>query len=164
MTGRRGCCKLSNGQCDIRRATPADSESVLQLTREAYAKWVPLIGREPLPMTVDYGVAVREHLIDLAERNGELLGLVEMIVNPGWLLIENIAVRPDQQGKGLGDLLLRHAQNAATSLGLHELRLYTNALFAANIAFYAKRGFIEYHRGSIVPGSETVYMRRVHRG
>jgi hypothetical protein len=61
----------------FRRATSADAASVRALTRAAYAKWVSLIGREPKPMTADYGRAVSQHVIDLYERNGELLGLVE---------------------------------------------------------------------------------------
>ena len=49
----------------IRRATPADSALIRAFTREAYAKWVPLIGREPSPMRADYDRATREHQIDL---------------------------------------------------------------------------------------------------
>ena len=43
----------------IRRAGEADAAAVRELTRSAYAKWVPLIGREPMPMTADYERAVR---------------------------------------------------------------------------------------------------------
>jgi GNAT superfamily N-acetyltransferase len=74
---------------------------------------------------------------------------------PDHLLIENIAVRPDQQGKGL-----RHAESVARSLGFAEVQLYTNATFASNVAFYAKRGFQEYRRGTMVAGSTTVFMRK----
>ena len=49
----------------IRRAGEADAAAVRELTRSAYAKWVPLIGREPMPMTADYERAVREHMVDL---------------------------------------------------------------------------------------------------
>lgn len=38
----------------LRRATAADAANVRALARAAYAKWVPLIGREPIPMTADY--------------------------------------------------------------------------------------------------------------
>ena len=31
----------------LRRAAAADAAAVRALTREAYAKWVPVIGREP---------------------------------------------------------------------------------------------------------------------
>ena len=44
----------------IRRATTDDAPRVGLLTRAAYAKWVPVIWREPLPMKVDYAAAVRE--------------------------------------------------------------------------------------------------------
>jgi hypothetical protein len=62
------------------------------LSRAAYAKWVPLIGRELMPMTVNYERAVTEHVIDLYEEGGELLALIEMIPMRDHLLIENIAV------------------------------------------------------------------------
>ena len=44
---------------ELRRATPSDAAAIRDLTREAYAKWVPLIGREPKPMTADYDAAPR---------------------------------------------------------------------------------------------------------
>ena len=66
-------------QLSLRRAVAADASAVLALTRMAYAKWVPLIGREPKPMTADYERAVAEHIIDLWEEGGELLALIEMI-------------------------------------------------------------------------------------
>ena len=83
----------------LRRAVAADAGAVLALTRMAYAKWVPLIGREPKPMTADYERAVAEHIIDLWEEGGELLALIEMIPEADCLLVENIAVRPGLQGK-----------------------------------------------------------------
>ena len=43
----------------IRRAGPSDALAVRELTRQAYAKWVPVIGREPTPMTADYERIVR---------------------------------------------------------------------------------------------------------
>ena len=85
---------------------------------------------------------------------------VEMIAQPDHLLIENLAVRPDQQGKGLGDILLKHAEDFANSLGLGEMRLYTNAMFAANLAFYAKRGYAEFRRETLAPGAVAVHMRK----
>ena len=144
----------------IRRATAADATAIRDLTRLAYAKWMPLIGREPLPMQADYDRAVAEHRIDLAERDGKLIALIEMIEAEDHLLIENLAVHPDAQGQGLGERLLRHAETIAQGLGVPEVRLYTNDKFAANITFYAKRGYTITERGSIVPGSVTVFMKK----
>jgi GNAT superfamily N-acetyltransferase len=83
-------------------ATAADADAVRCLTRDAYAKWVLLIGREPLPMLADYAAAVRDHRIDLVYRDGILVGLIEMIPESDHLLIENVAVSPAFQGQGLG--------------------------------------------------------------
>ena len=63
----------------LRRAIISDAVRVRELSRAAYAKWVPLIGREPLPMAADYDRAVVEHIIDLLEENGQLLALIETI-------------------------------------------------------------------------------------
>lgn len=111
-------------------------------------------------MTADYDRAVAEHIIDLLEEDGQLLALIEVIPKPTHLLVENVAVRPDQQGKGHGDRLLRHAEELARSLGLSEVRLYTNERFASNLALYARRGYREFLRETLVPGSQTVHMMK----
>ena len=111
------------------------------MTRSAYAKWATLIGREPLPMQADYDRAVRVHAFDLLIVGGALAGLIEMIVRPDHLWIENVAVAPDRQGRGYGRLLIAQAEKRAAELGLGEIRLMTNAAFAANLAFYARLGY-----------------------
>ena len=83
-----------------RRAGPADAAAIRDLTRRAYARWVPVIGREPLPMRADYEKAAAEHRFDLLEEGGALVALLETIAHPDHLLIENVAVAPDRQGRG----------------------------------------------------------------
>jgi GNAT superfamily N-acetyltransferase len=144
-----------------RRATSSDAAAIRALSREAYAKWVPLIGREPRPMTANYERAVIDHMIDLLEEHGQLVALIETVAQQDHLLIENVAVRPDRQGRGLGARLLRHAEQLALARGLSETRLYTNAAFAANLAFYARQGYEEYRREAVAPGSVAVFMRKV---
>ena len=125
-----------------RRALPADAPLIRALTRAAYAKWVPVIGREPKPMTADYDRAVAEHLIDLLSVHGELVGLIEMIPEANHLMIENVAVSPAHQGGGHGRRLLRHAEALAASLGYSEVRLLTNKLFAVNVRLYLAFGYV----------------------
>lgn len=145
----------------MRRATPADAAAVRDLTRAAYAKWIPLIGREPKPMTANHERAVVDHIIDLYEVNDVAVALIEVIPQAHCLLIENIAVHPSQQGKGLGDVLLNHAETIARSLHLGELQLYTNSAFISNIEFYARRGFQEFHRESFPAGGVAVHMKKI---
>ena len=125
----------------LRRAAAADAAAVQALTRQAYAKWVPLIGREPKPMQADYERAVREHRIDLALLDGALAGLIETIDRPDHLLIENVAVAPAFQGRGVGRRLMAHAEQLAAEQGHAELRLYTNARFEENVALYRRLGY-----------------------
>ncbi len=125
----------------MRRATTADAVAVRELTRAAYAKWVPVLGREPRPMTADYDAALRDHLIDLLLVDGEAAALIEMAPKADHLLIVNVAVAPTYQGKGYGRALMAHAEEVARSLNLSEMRLYTNALFAENLRLYSRLGY-----------------------
>jgi hypothetical protein len=70
---------------EIRPALLEDATRIRDLTRAAYAKWVALIGREPLPMQADYQRAVAEHTIDHLIDGGALAGLIETILRPDHL-------------------------------------------------------------------------------
>ena len=125
----------------LRRAGPADAAAVRELTRQAYAMWVPVVGREPTPVTVDYDRAVRQDVVDLLLRDGELVALAWMVPHPDHLLLESLAVAPAHQGRGHGRYLLAHAERPAAGQGLPLVRLYPNRLFAANIALYLRAGY-----------------------
>jgi ribosomal protein S18 acetylase RimI-like enzyme len=144
---------------EIRRAAPADAAAIAALTRAAYEKWIPVIGRAPKPMTADYDAAVRAHLIDLLFADGALVALVECIREPDHLLIENLAVDPAHQGSGYGRRMLAQAEEIARELGFTEVRLYTNKLFAENVAFYRKHGY-RLEGESAFKGGLLVHMSR----
>ena len=124
-----------------RRGQSADVDAIRAVTREAYAKWVPLIGREPKPMTADYGSAIQAHRFDLLYADGALAGLIETVDEADRLLIENVAVRPAFQGQGLGRRLMARAEDVAMTLGRDRIRLYTNQRFEENIRLYASLGY-----------------------
>lgn len=125
----------------LRQATISDAPSIRDLTRKAYAKWIPLIGREPMPMTADYDVAIRQHRFDLLMSNDSLAALIETVEESERLLIENLAVAPSYQRQGLGRILLVHAERLARELGKPRVRLYTNQRFAENIRYYERNGY-----------------------
>ena len=144
----------------FRRATSADASTIAEITRAAYEKWVPVIGREPKPMTANYQQAVIDHVIDLLEQEGRVVALIEVIPKSSYLLIENVAVLPEWHGKGIGGLLLGHAETIARSLRLNELRLYTNTMFSSNISFYTHRGFEEFQREQHAKWGGVVHMKK----
>lgn len=132
---------MASESLELRRAVAADAAAIRELTREAYAKWVPVIGREPKPMTADYDEALRKNRFDVLFVDGKLAALIETIAQADCLLIENVAVSPAFQGRGLGPRLMAHAERLAASLGYGEIRLYTNKLFAENLRLYRKLGY-----------------------
>ncbi|HLZ66320.1 MAG TPA: GNAT family N-acetyltransferase [Aliidongia sp.] len=144
---------------ELRSANPQDAGMIRELVRAAYVKWVAVLGREPMPMKADYERAVREHQIDLLHIDGRMVGLVETMLRPDHLWIENIAVRPDCQGQGLGQRLLAHAERKATAAGHTEIRLLTSAAFGANVALYSRLGY-SVDRQEPFMGGTTVYMSK----
>lgn len=143
----------------FRIATADDAQAICDLTRQAYAKWVPLIGREPLPMTVDYADALLRHRFDLLELDGTLAGLIETTPQGDDLLIVNVAVSPAFQKRGLAVALMRHAE-ALAEAGRHAAtRLYTNRRFTENIALYARLGY-RVEREEALNGGVAVHMVR----
>lgn len=136
----------------VRRARPEDAALLREITREAYARWVAPLGREPAPMGDDFEARA-------ASGQGWLLGddaLCILEETPGGMVLENVAVRPSAQGRGLGRQLIAFAEKEARSRGHQTLRLYTNAKMEPNIALYERLGFAETRR------EETEFGTRVH--
>jgi ribosomal protein S18 acetylase RimI-like enzyme len=145
---------------EFRPPDPQDAKNIRELVRAAYAKWVPVIGREPLPMRADYARAVREHQFDILSIDGEMVGLIETLLHPDHLWIENLAVKPQCQRQGLGRRLLTQVERRAVAHGCVEARLLTNAAFAGNVLLYTSVGF-EIHKEEPFMGGTTVYMRKL---
>jgi GNAT superfamily N-acetyltransferase len=150
---------LTEPTIEIQPAERDQIGAVRDLVRAAYAKWVPLIGREPLPMTADYEQAMREHAIDILYADRRMVGLIETITHADHLWIENVAIAPESQGRGFGRRLLAHAEAKALAAGRAELRLLTNALFEANVALYLAIGYVVDRREPF-RGGFTVYMSK----
>jgi GNAT superfamily N-acetyltransferase len=143
----------------LRVAREDDAEAIRALTRDAYAKWVDVIGREPLPMKVDYSDAVKKHRFDLLYVGDRLTALIETVPEGDCLLIENVAVLPAFQGRGFGRRLLTLAEELASSCELAGVRLYTNKLFVRNIRLYEALGY-RVEREEVRNGGIAVYMMK----
>jgi GNAT superfamily N-acetyltransferase len=144
----------------IRSATASDVATIREVTRAAYAKWIKVIGREPLPMNADYEQAIEKHSFDLLFIDGKMAALIETELRADQLWIENIAVRPEHQGQGLGRHLMALVEARALAAGLAEARLLTNQAFAANVALYQRVGYLIDRVEPFMNGSMTVYMSK----
>ena len=150
---------MINSSILFRPAEPADGAAIKDIVRAAYAKWVPVIGREPLPMRADYDKAVAEHPFDIAVEGGRIVGMIETMLEDDHLWIENVCVAPQTQGRGIGRLLLERAEQKAREAGRRELRLLTNGAFEANVSLYRKHGYTIDREEPFMNGT-TVYMSK----
>jgi GNAT superfamily N-acetyltransferase len=130
-----------------------------RVARDAYAHYVPRIGREPAPMTADYDQAITRGQAWVAEQRGQLVGLLVLVPADDHLLLENIAVAPNRQASGIGALLLNKAEEQAYASGLTEIRLYTNQAMTENLAYYPRHGYHETHR-TTQDGYRRVYFAK----
>jgi GNAT superfamily N-acetyltransferase len=72
------------------------------------------------------------------------------------LLLENVAVVPEEEGAGLGRRLLLLAEDGARRLCLPEVTPYTNAAMTENLSYYARRRYRETHR-AVHEGFDRVF-------
>lgn len=127
-----------------RPADRADGPALTALARAAYGRYVPVIGREPVPMAKDWATLFDSHEIWTVEHeSGALAGSLALEVHGDHVLIWSVAVDPARQGGGIGRRLMAFAEQRARELGRSELRLFTNELMAGNVARYLRLGYVE---------------------
>jgi len=142
----------------IRRATADDAARIGAIARAAYAKYVSRIGREPAPMVADFAGHIAADHVVVVEAAGVVDGYMVAWAETDAYFLDNIAVDPARQGRGLGRKLMAHAADEAKRRHLPAIRLYTNAAMTENLSMYAHMEFIETHR-VVEKGFARVYMR-----
>jgi ribosomal protein S18 acetylase RimI-like enzyme len=130
----------------LHKATSDDASAIAALTDAAYQKYIPLIGRKPLPMTADYAKMAFENEIWLLHVEQQLAGVLVLEHEPDTLLIYSVAIQPEFQKQGLGRHLLAFAEEQAIQAGYRSIRLYTNEKFTYNINLYKSLGYLETSR------------------
>jgi len=140
-------------------AAIADVPEIERLIAAAYAKYVARLGKPPSPMLADYRALVSAAAVWVVRGDDGLAGVLVLLPQPDHLLLDNIAVAPAQQGRGLGRQLMAFAEAEARRRGLPEVRLYTHAKMHENLAIYRKRGYAETGRAEQA-GYDRVFMRK----
>ncbi|WP_214414189.1 GNAT family N-acetyltransferase [Sphaerisporangium fuscum] len=140
----------------MRKALAAEVAAIEKLVHDAYRPWVEITGTRPLPMEADYDALVAAGHVHVTDG---LDGIIVLIPEDGALLVDNVAVRPDRHGRGIGRSLMAFAEQEASRLGLPALRLYTNVKMASNIALYESLGYVETGRQEL-EGRSAVLMRK----
>ena len=143
----------------VRPAQPEEAAAVGDLVRASYSKYVERIGREPAPMLEDYAALIRAGEVWVLAEGGEVLGVLVMRPAEDHLFVDNVAVAPGHQVRGLGRELVAFTEGRARRDGLPEVRLYTNEKMHENLAVYARLGFEETGR-RLDGGYQRVFMRK----
>jgi GNAT superfamily N-acetyltransferase len=143
----------------IRQAQADEADAVRDIVLSAYERYVALIGTAPGPMLDDYAARIAADQVWVLENADGLAGILVLENRPDCFLLDNIAIRPDRQGRGFGRLLLDFSEAEAARCGWGAITLYTHVLMAENIAIYAARGYVERERRT-EKGFDRVYMEK----
>ena len=94
------------------------------------------------------------HRLVVAERDGEIVGTVQISFIPGlanngaWRgQLENVHIRADQRGKGLGGEMIEWAIKRCRKKGCAMVQLTSNKLRTDAHRFYERLGFKKSHEG-----------------
>ena len=111
-------------------------------------------------MLESYEDIIATRQVFIVEDGEEIIGVLVLSDDADDFLLENVAVDPRYQGKGLGKALLQLAEVEARSRGLSEIHLYTNVVMAENLRLYFNVGYAEYARRE-ENGFARIYMKKV---
>lgn len=140
-------------------AVAADAAGIRQIAEAAYGKYIPRMGRRPIPMDADFEGFVERGQARVLERDGNLVGYIVLIPEHGSMLVQNLAVSPAHQGMDLGRQLLEYAETEARQRSITRMTLFTNVKMTENQTIYRHIGYRETERRT-VNGSDRVYMEK----
>ncbi len=126
----------------LRTAEPGDANAIETCITSAYADAIRKIADIPdVASGIEGDIANRNVLV--AEEGGQLLGVIIYGLKSGVMMVFNLAVVPQAQGRGLARKLLAAAEADALTAGLSMLCLRTHRLLGATRAMYTHLGWHE---------------------
>ncbi len=134
------------GRSGIRKARLDDLAEIERLVATAFAPYVPRMGRRPAPMDDDYRARIEAGEVDVFVDAEGIGGVVVLETDHDPSVLETIAVAERLRGRGLGRVLVAHAEAASRAAGCRTLSLFTHEKMTENRAIYPRLGFVETHR------------------
>ncbi len=145
----------------IRIARPQDENAVRLCAEDAYAQYIPAIGKKPAPMIADFSAQIARGEIFVIESSAsEIDGFIVFFPRNGVMFLENLAVCPRAAGTGLGKTLIKFCETEAIKMGLDTVELYTNEQMIENLSLYPHLGYTETERRT-ENGFNRVYFRKL---
>lgn len=145
----------------IRQAVANDEHEIRICAEQAYARYLPVIGRKPAPMLADYARQIAAGQVYVATNaRGILQGFIVFHAEEAHILLENVAVLPRFAGQGVGRALIGFCEEAARRCGVNAVRLYTNEKMNDNLSIYPRLGYVEVERRT-EDGFQRVYFTKI---
>jgi ribosomal protein S18 acetylase RimI-like enzyme len=142
---------------ELRRATTEDLPAIKAVIDAAYAMYLTRMDKAPAPMSRDYGPSVEAGTTWVA--GSPVIAVLTLYPRADHLYVENIAVDPGAQGRGLGRALMEFAEQEAGRRGLRRMALVTHESMTENQAIYARLGYAEIERRT-EDGFRRIYMEK----
>lgn len=144
----------------IRQAESSDEQEIRDCTEQAYARYIPLIGRKPAPMLADIAAQITAGQVYVAvDEKQAFQGFIVFYAEDGHMLMENVAVLPRAAGHGVGKALIGFCENTARQRGMDAVHLYTNEKMIDNLSIYPRLGYVETARRT-EDGFNRVYFEK----
>jgi len=143
----------------IRKAVAADAAGISALMVAAYSPYEARLGAPPPPLGADYAEEIELYQAWVMDEAGAIIGALFLKAAEDHMLLVNVAVSPDQQGRGLRRMLIEKAEQETRAQGFDDLRLFTHAKMTENVALYTRLGWREYDRQDHA-GVPRVFMRK----
>ena len=143
----------------IRKATSFDLPEIETCAIAAYTLYVERIGREPAPMVADFSTLIEKGHLYVAHEDGQVVGFVVFYASQDHVHLENVAVTPGFQGRGIGTRLIRFVEQQAQQDGYTRIELYTNAKMSENLGFYPRLGYQQFDR-RVEDGFDRLYFSK----
>lgn len=145
----------------FRDATSADIPVILQLSHAGDSRGTDTPPLDPKtfddPRYADAFAAIAtdpNHRLVVAERNGEVVGTLQISFIPGLPnfgmkrgMLENVHIRGDQRGHGLGTQMVTWAIEQCRQAGCGVIQLTSNKIRTDAHRFYRTLGFAQTHEG-----------------
>jgi ribosomal protein S18 acetylase RimI-like enzyme len=145
------------GPPGLRRATADDLPAIKAVIDAAYARYLPRMDKPPAPMFRDYGPSVEAGTTWVT--GSPITAVLTLYPREDHLYVENMAVDPSAQGRGLGRALMEFAEQEASRRGLKRMALVTHEAMTENQAIYARLGYVETER-RVEDGYRRIYMEK----
>jgi len=146
----------------IKSASTANLETIQDIAGRAYSVYLPFMDCPPAPMVADFARHLAEDTVFVAEdaqAPGRILGYAILIKSENRWLLDNIAVDPEVQRRGVGSALIAHCEGVLRTRQAKAYEIYTNVIMTKNIEWYAAIGFVETGR-RLEDGFSRVYFQK----